>query len=781
MRRWTVPFACAPIICLSLAGCSQKPPDYAARAVPLSRVDITDEFWSPRLETNRSVSIQHCFRKLEETKRSDLRLIEAAAYMLAKRGDPALEQYTDALIGKAVTRLQTQKSDLVSGDFLLASVAYYEATGKRKMLDAAVKAADATDAAYGPGKKPYISGHEGMKMGLMRLYRQTGDARYWKLAKFFLDQRGRNDYPRKGEYAIDRTYAQDDKPVVQQRQAEGHAVRATYLYISLADVAALSGEPAYAHALDSIWADAVYRKTYITGGIGSVRFHEQFGAAFELPNLSAWNETCAAYGNVVWNHRMFLLRREAKYVDVMERVLYNALLDGVSLKGDRFFYQNPLKSFGNYERFDWINVPCCPPNLVRLLASLGSYIYAQDEEGIYVNLFVGSKARIQHAGTTVEIEQKTRYPWDGAVRIRVGLRGAARFPLYVRVPGWTANQVLPGGGLYRFVRSEYDPVRLKVNGAAVNPEMMRGYARIERTWTQGDAVELDLPMPVRRVEADPRVKEDEGLVALERGPLVYCAEWPDNAGRVLNIVLPDSAGLKHEFRKDLLNGVEVIEGDALAVERTGKGIETRPHPLVAIPYYAWANRGMGEMEVWMARRPERARVTPVPADPIARVQSSGGIEKKWTGYNDQNDDIAAVYDGVDPLNSADESNLYFRMRPPLGQPAWVEYDFKRPTRISSSEVYFVDDRRFCRLPASWRIVYKEGATWKPVATSAAYGVEKDRFNAVAFQPVITTAVRIEVEPRTVHYKTGEIGPPDAMFLSKDADWREFGIIEWRVR
>jgi DUF1680 family protein len=780
MPRWTVFFACAPIACLAFAGCSREPRDYAARAVPLSQVEIADEFWSPRLETNRTVSIQHCFRKLEETKRSDLRLVEAAAYMLAKRRDAGLEQYTDGLIDRAVARIEAQKSDLVSGDFLLAAVAYYQATGKRKMLDAAVKAAGKMDAAYGPGKKTYISGHEGMKMGLMRLYRQTGDARYWKLAKFFLDARGQDDYPRKGEYAMDRTYAQDDKPVVEQTVAEGHAVRATYLYIPLADVAALTGEAAYEKALDSIWTDAVYRKTYLTGGIGSIRFHEQFGAPYELPNLSAWNETCAAYGNLVWNHRMFLLHRDAKYIDVMERVLYNALLDGVSLKGDRFFYQNPLKSFGNYERFDWINVPCCPPNLVRLVASLGSYIYAQDDGGIYVNLFVGSKARIAHEDATIQIEQQTRYPWDGTVRIRVGLSGAARFPLNVRIPGWTANQVMPGD-LYRFIDSGSEPVRLKVNGAEVKPEIERGYARIERTWTAGDVVELDLPMPVRRVEANPRVKDDEGRIALERGPLVYCAEWPDNGGSALNIVLPDSARLKTAFRKDLLNGVEVIEGDALAVERTARGLETKVHPLVAIPYYAWANRGAGEMEVWMARTMDKARVAPVPPDPIARVQSSGGIEKKWTGYNDQNDDIAAVYDGVDPINSADESNLYFRMRPPVGRPAWIEYDFRRPTRISSAEVYFADDRRFCRLPVSWRIVYKQGGAWQPVAASAPYAVEKDKFNRVAFSPVTTTAVRIEVEPQTRRYKAGEIGPPDAMFLSKDADWREFGIIEWRVK
>ena len=756
---------------------------YTLQPIPLSDVNITDDFWAPKIEVNRTVSIHHLYDKLGDHSYDSPRLIEATSYMVAKSHDSGLTQTLETMVDNEIAAAEGRLNNptRISGYFYEAAVAYYHATGNRRMLDEASKAFNALDAAYGPGKKDYISGHEGMKIGLLAMYRETRDPRYARLAEFFLDERGKDDYPRTGEYAIDRTYAQDDKPVTQQRQAEGHAVRATYLYIPFTDIASLTGAAAYNQAINSIWQDAVYHKTYVTGSIGSVRFHEQYGQPYELPNLSGWSETCASYGNFVWNQRMFMLHRDARFADLMERVLYNGFLDGVSLKGDRFFYQNPLMSYGNYERFDWIDTPCCPPNVVRLIASIGKYIYAHDDDELYVNLFIGSNARVTMGGDRVRIEQQTRYPWDGDIKLRVDPDQPRDFTVYVRIPGWTGSQVM-AGDLYRFIDTTRAAVTLKVNGRVLNPAMENGYAKIRREWKPGDSIELSLPMPVRRIMADARVKDDTGLIALERGPLVYCAEWPDNGGHALNLVVPDNAPLRAEFRKDLLNGVEVITGKALAVElgQGGAGSSTRPANLVAIPYYAWANRGMGEMAVWLPRSPERATALPIhPPANIARVQSSGGIEKHWTGYNDQNDDIAAVYDGVDPLSSADESHRYFRMRPKLGERAWVEYDFQQPATVSTSSVYFVDDQRFCKLPASWRVLYKDGTGWKPVP--AAYRVEKDRFNSVAFPAVITSAVRLEVEPQTRRYKAGEIGPPGAMFLKSDIDWREFGIIEWRVK
>ena len=774
-----------------VVGCKPKvspKDDYPAEAVPFSRVELADEFWLPKQETNAAVSLQHSFKKSDQTGTpGDDRLIEGAAHILAKRRDPALEKDVDERIERLISSLESkltapEKSILVSGHFFENAVAYFQATGKRRMLDAAIRFADLMDSAYGPGKKSFISGHERLKIGLVGLFRETGDERYWKLAKFFLDERGRDDYEREGEFAKDRTYAQDHIPVIQQTEAVGHSVRATYLYISLTDIAALTGQPAYLQADDKIWEDVVSGKMYLTGGIGSIRFQEKFGAAYELPNLSAWNETCAAYGNVVWNHRLFLLHRDSKYIDVLERTLYNGFLVGVSLKGDRFFYQNPLLSYGNYERFDWINVACCPPNVVRLLGSLGSYIYAKAGNEIYVNLFIGSRASVDLKENSVEIKQETRYPWEGRVKLTLEPEHPGTFAVLVRIPGWAGNRPVPSD-LYEYLNPTEAKPSLMVNGAPVEPRMESGYAKLERRWKSGDTIELDLPMPVRRVTANGRVRDDDGRVALERGPLVYCAEWPDNGGNALNLLMTDDAEFKSEFRPDLLNGIQVLTGKISALTRRdgSHSAEIAIHDLVAIPYYAWANRGMGEMAVWIPSRPDRAWLRPTPPDPIGRVTASGGMEKKATGYNDQNDDLCAVFDGFEPLSSADESYLYYRMRPPVGKTAWVEYGFKAPTEISSSEIYFVDDRRFCRLPESWRILYKDGGAWKPVKNREAYGVSKDTFNRVAFDPIRTVAVRIEVEPRTVSYRAGQIGPPEALFLEKDIEWREFGIIEWRVK
>ncbi|HWG60055.1 MAG TPA: beta-L-arabinofuranosidase domain-containing protein [Candidatus Acidoferrales bacterium] len=762
-------------------------PDYEIRAVPLTRVDVLDQFWSSRMEANRAVSIWHCFDRM--TRNDDFgvpKLIEGAAYMLAKQPDPKLEAYVDDRIDKLVAALTPRLADpdkavRVPGHFLEAGAAYCAITGKRKMLDCALQAADVIAANFGPGKKTYIAEHEGLAIGLVQLFRETDHDAQWKSAKFFIDQRGKADYPRQGVYATDRTYDQDQAPVVAQREAVGHCVRATFLYIPLTDIAALTGQPEYQTADDAIWHDVVFRKIYLTGSIGSIRFHEQFGAPYELPNLSSWSETCASYGNAVWNHRMFLLHKDGAYIDVMERVLYNGFADGVSLKGDRFFYQNPLKSFGDYDRFEWINTPCCPPNVVRLTASIGSYIYAESADSIYVNLFIGSKAKVNVGkGNTVELAQQTRYPWDGAVRIMVGPQHEQNFAIRVRIPGWARNQVLPSD-LYRYTdRSDAAP-KLSVNGAPARIELENGYAKIERKWRKGDVIQLDLPMPVRRVRSRPEALEDREMVALERGPVVYCAEWPDNGGHALNLMVPDAAEFNSEWRGDLLGGSQVITGTVKALGRKADGsLETQPHPLVAIPYHRWANRGMGEMAVWLARDPKQAWIAPVPPDPIAKVDSSGGVPKAWTGYNDQNSDMGALYDGKDPISSADESYRYFKMRPAVGSPAWIEYQFKEPTKISSSQVYWFDDRRFCVIPQSWRILYREGDRWVPVSNAGPYSVAKDQFNAVSFAPVTTTAMRIEIEPVTTSYKAGDIGPPDAMFIRAPIQWRELGLLEWRV-
>jgi len=760
---------------------------YTVKPVPLTEVDILDDFWAPRMELNREVSIWHCFNKMEEPDDfGSPKLIEAAAYMLAKRPDRKLEEYVDQVIGRLVRQLTPRLTDpdqavRLPGHFFEAAVTYYSATGKRKMLDAALKAAEMINANFGPGKRDYISEHEGQKIGLLALHDLTGDEKYLKLARFFMDGRGKDGYPRTGEYAIDRTYAQDHEPVVKQEEAVGHCVRAMFLYIPLTDIAALTGMPAYQEAADAIWEDIVHHKLYLTGSIGSIRFHEQFGSAYELPNLSAWNETCAAYGNVAWNQRMFQAHHDAKYIDVLERVLYNGFADGVSLKGDRFFYQNPLRSFGNYERFEWIDVPCCPPNVVRLLASVGNYIYAQGSNLVYVNLFVGSKAKLSlPSGNIVAIQQESRYPWEGTVSIRIDPVRAERFTMMLRIPGWARNEVLPGD-LYEFADNFDEGPTLNLNGRSVDLTRERNYARIERKWAKGDTLQLHLPMPVRRVRAKALVQEDHGMVALQRGPLVYCAEWPDNNGHVLNLIVPENAKFQSQWRPELLNGTQVVTGNVEALrEDEGGELKQQSHQLVAIPYFAWSNRGPGEMAVWMSTEPQKAWVSSSPPDPIHAVRSSGGVQKAWTGYNDQNDDIRALCDGRDPLSSADESYLYYRMRPEPGTAAWIEYEFKSPAKVSSTEVYWFDDRRFCHVPTSWRILYKNGQTWDPVVNIEPYFVAKDKFNSVSFSAVTTIAVRLEVEPTTKLYKAGQIGPPAAMFIESDTTWREFGLLEWRI-
>jgi DUF1680 family protein len=779
MTRRSLLIAGGLLPALRLPGEAQASPhDYPARAIPFSQVDIHDEFWAPRIEANRNVSIWHCFERLKEGGDFGVsKLIEGAAYMLAKRPDDRLRNYVSGRITDLLERMGSRLADpdralRVSGHFLEAAVAWNRYAGDRRMLDAAVRDVDTILTAYGPGKKPYISEHEGQKIGLIALYRATGDPKYWELAKFFMDQRGRDDYPRRGEYAIDRTYAQDHAPVVKQTEAVGHCVRAMFLYIALADLAALTGSNAYDVALRRIWEDAIYRKMYVTGGIGSIRFHEQFGAPYELPNLSAWNETCAAYGNVVWNHRMFLLHEDAAYIDVMERVLYNAFAAGVSLQGDRFFYQNPLKSFGNYERFEWINTPCCPPNVVRLMASLGSYIYAQSAAVTYVNLYIASSTTIDG----VKIRQETDYPLDGDVTIHVDPPEAKLFTLALRMPGWTQNIGVPG--LYDFQDFTNAQPMITVNEWPQRFELKRGYLMIDREWQPGDRIEVRLPMYPRQVRANGQAKEDLERVALQRGPLVYCVEWPDNDGHALNLLLPQGAALRSQFDQDRVGGVQTITGRASAL---GMGLRT----FTAIPYYAWNNRGAGEMQVWIGRGIKEAWWSPRPPEGIARVTASAELPKIVTGYNDQNDDLRAVYDGADPISSADESSLYFRVRPRVGEAAWIEYELARPMThaaapVSSAQVYFYDDRRFCRLPASWRILYRDRDEWKPVAAHGGYPVEKDRFNVVRFEPVTTTALRLEIEPQTVQYKSGQIGPPDAMFLSKDLAWREAGVLEWRI-
>jgi DUF1680 family protein len=623
--------------------------------VPFTAVNVTDAFWTPRLETNRRVTIPFALDKCEETGRIDnfakagrlrpgefcglyyddsdvFKVVEGAAYSLASHPDAALDRRLDEVIAKIAAaqepdgylytnrtidpaNVQPQAgpqrwSNLKAshelynvGHLYEAAVAHFRATGKRSLLDVALKNAELILRTFGPHARHDPPGHQEIEIGLARLHGVTNDRRYLNLARFFLEQRGRG-HEERPEYGA---YAQDHKPVGEQDEVVGHAVRALYMYSGMADVAALSGGgggESYRSALDALWRDMVGHKLAITGGVGGRKAGESFGDPYELPNATSYNETCAAIANVFWQHRMFLLSArdggggggDGRYLDVLERSLYNGLLAGVSLSGDRFFYINPLASDGvtpfNYggevSRAAWFKCSCCPVNVARFLASLGGYVYAAGTGEVSVNLFIAGRGEVDVPSVgRVVLVQETRYPWYGRVRITVEPpHDEAEFSLRVRIPGWAQGRPVPGD-LYRYVQADVPPVALQVNGVAADVIIERGMAVVRRVWRRGDWVELQLPMAVRRVLAHENVLENAGRVALERGPIVYCLEAADNGGGVAELTLPDSSPITAEQRPDLLGGVTVLRS-------------TAPN-FIAIPYYAWSHRGPGAMAVWLKR------------------------------------------------------------------------------------------------------------------------------------------------------------------------------------
>jgi DUF1680 family protein len=771
------------------AACDQaQPPDYPVQPVPFTQVRFEDEFWAPRLETNRTVTIPHVFAMSEETGRVEnfaiagglvegqqcgsypfddtdvYKTIEGASYSLMLRRDTTVELYLDSLIALIAVaqepdgylysartndaeelrrwfgdrrweRLQRSHELYNAGHLYEAAAAHYLATGKRNLLEVALKNADLIDATFGPGKLRAPPGHEVIEMGLVRLYRVTGDQRYLDLAKFFIDVRGR---PLDGR-TLGGEYNQDHMPVVEQTEAVGHAVRAGYLYAGVADVAALTGAREYVRAVDRIWEDVVGRKLYVTGGIGATGGNEGFNDAYVLPNMSAYNETCASIANIYWNHRMFLLHGDARYIDVLERTLYNALLSGISLEGNTFFYPNPLESVGQHSRTPWFTCACCTGNVTRFIASVAGYAYAAAGRDLYVNLYAGSRADVEVAGGAVRLTQETRYPWDGTIEVAVEPQnGPLRFTLNLRIPGWARNEPVPSD-LYHYL--DEPPVgqpTLLLNGEPVALRLDKGYASLDRTWQSGDTVELELPMPVRRVAAIDSVEADRGRVALQRGPVVYAVEWPDVPdGHVRNLLLPDNAELRATFEPDLLHGVTVIRGSARAYRKIPGSDELASDevPLMAIPYYAWAHRGPGAMSVWLAR--EAGAVRPLGYPTLA---SRSTVTASF-GRNPE-----AVNDQMEPRSSIDHDVPYYHWWPHKGTTEWIQYDFPEVSEVSTVEVYWFDDTGIgeCRLPASWRVLYLEDGVWKPVWTEEDYGVEKDAWNRVVFETVRTTAVRLEI-------------------------------------
>jgi DUF1680 family protein len=626
--------ACASVLYSPCPAVAAEP--QGLTPVPFQDVHVHDAFWGPRITTNAKATIEANLHQCEVTGRiknfavagklepgkhqgelyndSDVyKVIEGVAYALSSKRDPALEKRTDAVIDKIAAaqqpdgylntywtlvkpkerwqHLQFSHELYCAGHLIEAAVAYYQATGKRKLLDVARRFADHIGTVFGPDRRHETSGHEEIELALVKLYRVTGAKRYLDLARFFLDVRGHADGRKPfGEYA------QDHKPVREQTEVQGHAVRAMYLYSGMADVAALTGDKGLRAALEKIWHDVVDRKMYVTGGIGPSASNEGFTVPYDLPNDSAYCETCAAIGMALWNHRMFLMSGDVKYADVLEREVYNGLLSGVSLTGDRFFYVNPLGSKGKHHRVPWFDCSCCPTNIVRYIPGMGERVYAHRDNDVWTVLYMSNTATIRLKDGKVKLTQETNYPWDGKVRIKIEPENPSMYiGLHLRIPGWC-----------------HSVGSLKVNGRKMiggNGLVYSGpqYILEGREWKAGDVVELDLDMPVERVHADPHVKADVGRVALQRGPVVFCLEGVDNDAHVRNLYLPRDAKLTASLDKDLLGGVEVVRGKALAVARGDDGKpRTRRVPFRAVPYFAWDNRAPGEMVVWLPEKPELA-------------------------------------------------------------------------------------------------------------------------------------------------------------------------------
>lgn len=628
--------------------------------VSFSQVNITDQFWRPKLDKVATATLQACviqteqktgrIRNFEKVKRASVagsksekhegiyyddsdvyKALEAIAYSLKNRPDAELEKKADEWINKIADAQQPdgylntyytltgldkrwtdmeKHEDYCAGHLIEAAVAYYHTTGKRKLLDVATRFADHIDVTFRQADRHWVSGHQEIELALMKLYHQTQNDRYLKLADWFLDQRGHNF----GKGVIwdqwkNPAYCQDATPVKDQKEITGHAVRAMYLYTGAADVAATTRDVGYMNAMKTVWEDVVYRNMYITGGIGSSGRNEGFSTDYDLPNESAYCETCASVGMVFWNQRMNLLTGEAKYVDVLERSLYNGALDGLSLTGDRFFYGNPLASNGNNSRSEWFGTACCPSNIARLVASLGDYIYGKDEAGIWVNLYVGSTTSLKLGKTTVPVQMETNYPWDGNVKITMNPDKRTPYALRMRIPGWVSNVAVPGD-LYRFAEGNKATFTIQVNGKPAQYREENGYAVIDRTWQKGDVVDLNLPMEVKRVLAKQDIKVNNDRVALQRGPLVYCVEGVDNNGQAWNMLVPESTTFTTQPHQVSTESVIAIRADVPVVGPSADGsrVITETKAITAIPYYTWANRGKSSMQVWLPMKAKQVKI-----------------------------------------------------------------------------------------------------------------------------------------------------------------------------
>ncbi|MCM1504098.1 MAG: glycoside hydrolase family 127 protein [Muribaculum sp.] len=758
---------------------------YPIEPVPFTSVKVTDNFWGQRLKASREVTIPLAFSKCEETGRyqnfinaahpSDTihvggfsfddtdvyKTIEGASYLLQTYPDKKLEHYIDSVLvivaaaqepdgylytsrtmnpkhphewagSKRWEKVEDLSHEFYNlGHMVEGAIAHYQATGKRNFLDIAIKYADCVCREIGdnPGQVVRVPGHQIAEMALAKLYLVTGDKKYLDQAKFFLDKRG---YTSRTDQ-----YSQAHKPVIEQDEAVGHAVRAAYMYAGMADVAALTGDSAYIQAIDKIWDNIVGKKYYITGGIGATSNGEAFGANYELPNMSAYCETCAAIGNVYVNYRLFLLHGDSKYYDVLERTLYNGLISGVSLDGGGFFYPNPLESVGQHQRQPWFGCACCPSNICRFIPSLPGYVYAVKDRDVYVNLFMSNTADLDVDGKDVVLSQSTQYPWNGDIAITVDKNKAGNFAMKIRIPGWVRGQVVPSN-LYSYSDGKRLGYTVSVNGQPVDSELKDGYFTIDRKWKKGDKIDVHFDMEPRTVVANSKVDADKGRVAFERGPIVYCAEWPDNDFDISGVIVNQSPDIKVVEKPELLYGINELVTDAQALKFTDDGrLSASDVKLTMIPYYAWCHRGSGAMSVWLPRQLTATR----PAMPatLASMSKIGASHKASS--------ISAINDRLVPVDENDRSAPYYHWWPAQATTEWITYEFPETSTVKSSTIYWFDDAPWggCRVPKAWAIYFRDAyGEWQPVKGADQYLAEKGTANTVNFDPVETTALKLEV-------------------------------------
>ena len=779
----------------------QQSHGYPIDPVPFTSVKVTDAFWGQRLQASRETTIPLAFSKCEETGRYEnfvkaanpsdsyevgglafddtdvYKTIEGASYLLQTYPDPELEAYIDSVLVIVAAAQEpdgylytsrtmnpkhphewagSERWELVEdlshefynlGHMVEGAIAHYQATGKRNFLDIAIKYADCVcrEIGEGDGQVVRVPGHQIAEMALAKLYLVTGEQKYLDQAKFFLDKRG---YTTRTD-----EYSQAHKPVLEQDEAVGHAVRAAYMYAGMADVAALTGDQGYIDAIDAIWDNIVTKKLYITGGIGATSNGEAFGKNYELPNMSAYCETCAAIGNVYVNHRLFLLHGESKYYDVLERTLYNGLISGVSLDGGGFFYPNPLESIGQHQRQPWFGCACCPSNICRFIPSLPGYVYATKGSDVYVNLFMSNTSNLTVNGKKVQLSQETRYPWNGDIAITVDNNKAKTWTMKIRVPGWVRGQVVPSN-LYEYTDGKRLGYCISVNGEKVEGELQNGYFCINRQWKKGDVVRVHFDMEPRTVKANYKVEADRGRISVERGPIVYCAEWPDNDFDVLSVLMNREPKFEVVERPDLLYGLNQLTTDAQTLNYDDNGrLVAEDVKLTLIPYYAWCHRGSGSMAVWLPQELTATRPT-MPAT-LASVSKLDASTKTSS--------LKSIADRLVPKDEFDRSMPYYHWWPAQGTTEWMTYEFPEATTVQSSTVYWFDDAPWggCRVPKWWKVYYMdEAGEWQEVKNADKYGVEKGCANTVNFDPVKTKAVKLEV---------------------RQPDDNSAGLFEWEVR